>query len=267
MADKISITICGDGGCGKSSITLRLVRSQWTSEYDPTIEDSYSVTRTVDGLNYYLSLTDTAGQEEYRSLWAACNLQSDAFLLVYDITNYASLEGLQWFLDMIDIEAENRIEENNRLLKEKGGKARGRREMGWKFPPVKIIAGNKCDLKDARVISSKVGWEYAKSKGCGFMETSAREMVNIEETFALLVRRVVDARRQGGAPDAAASVGPFSPKGHTPNISATGSYQAMPSMQPNQQRHTPQTSSLPEKSGFGDGASRRHRWKKIFCCG
>jgi hypothetical protein len=27
------------------------------------------------------------------------------------------------------------------------------------------------------------------------METSAREMVNIEETFALLVRRVVEARR------------------------------------------------------------------------
>lgn len=32
-AHKISITICGDGGCGKSSITLRLVRSQWTHEY------------------------------------------------------------------------------------------------------------------------------------------------------------------------------------------------------------------------------------------
>jgi GTPase KRas len=184
MADKISITICGDGGCGKSSITLRLVRSQWTSEYDPTIEDSYSVTRTVDGLNYYLSLTDTAGQEEYRSLWAASNLQSDAFLLVYDITNAASLEGLQWFLDMIDIEAENRLEENARLLSQKGSKVRGKREEGWKFPPIKIVAGNKCDLKDARVVSSKVGWEWAKSKNCGFMETSAREMVNIEETFA-----------------------------------------------------------------------------------
>lgn len=33
--NKISITICGDGGCGKSSITLRLVRSQWTHEYVP----------------------------------------------------------------------------------------------------------------------------------------------------------------------------------------------------------------------------------------
>ena len=50
--------------------------------------------------------------------------------------------------------------------------------------PVKIVAGNKCDLKEGRVISSRQGLEYARAKGCGFMETSAREMVNIEETFA-----------------------------------------------------------------------------------
>lgn len=50
--------------------------------------------------------------------------------------------------------------------------------------PVKLMAGNKCDLKDGRVISSRQGLEYARSRGCGFMETSAREMVNIEETFA-----------------------------------------------------------------------------------
>lgn len=169
---------------GKSSITLRLVRSQWTSDYDPTIEDSYSVTRNIDGLNYHLSLTDTAGQEEYRSLWAASNLQSDAFLLVYDITNTHSLEGLSWFLDMIDIETENRLEDNSRLLSEKGNKVRGNRDAGWKVPPIKILAGNKCDLKEARIVSSKVGLDWAKSKDCGFMETSARDMVNIEETFA-----------------------------------------------------------------------------------
>lgn len=50
--------------------------------------------------------------------------------------------------------------------------------------PVKLVAGNKCDLKDGRVVSSRQGLEYARSRGCGFMETSAREMVNIEETFA-----------------------------------------------------------------------------------
>ncbi|RMZ85409.1 hypothetical protein DV737_g773, partial [Chaetothyriales sp. CBS 132003] len=258
VADKVSITICGDGGCGKSSITLRLVRSQWTSEYDPTIEDSYSVTRQIDGLNYHLSLTDTAGQEEYRSLWAASNLQSDAFLLVYDITNAHSLEGLSWFLEMIDIEAENREYENTRILATKGEKARGKRELGWRFPPVKIVAGNKCDLKDQRVVTSKTGWEWARSKGCGFMETSAREMVNIEETFALIVRRVAKARRQGGAPPA------FDPtsKGYSLNTSGTGLAEPVVVL-----RSGPNSSaSLPvnEKSAFD--VDERPWWKKLLCC-
>ncbi|PWY67556.1 ras small monomeric GTPase [Aspergillus heteromorphus CBS 117.55] len=196
MADspeKVSITICGDGGCGKSSITLRLVRSQWIHEYDPTIEDSYSVTRVVDGSPYFLSITDTAGQEEYRGLWAASNLKSDAFLLVYDITSQSSLGALDYFMDMIEMETEQRAEDNDRLRKELGASAEGL-DVGMP-PPVKIVAGNKCDLKNSRVIGAREGLEYARKHGCGFMETSAREMVNIEETFALLVRRVVEARR------------------------------------------------------------------------
>ncbi|QIX00976.1 hypothetical protein AMS68_006493 [Peltaster fructicola] len=174
-AHRISITICGDGGCGKSSITLRLVRSQWTHEYDPTIEDSYSVTRTIDGTTYSLNLTDTAGQEEYRSLWSSSNLQSDAFLLVYDITQQPTLQALDYFTNMIENEREDRIEQRRVL-------------------PVCIVAGNKCDLQSIRQVGARDGLEWARSRGYGFMETSAREMVNIEETFALIVRRVVQAR-------------------------------------------------------------------------
>ncbi|KAL9123638.1 MAG: hypothetical protein Q9217_006948, partial [Psora testacea] len=128
-------------------------------------EDSYSVSRTIDGHPYYLSLTDTAGQEEYRGLWAASNLRSDAFLLVYDITQSTSLDALDYFLQMIDMESNHR------------------QDTGA-VQPVKIVAGNKCDLKDARTISARQGLEWARGNGCGFMETSAREMVNIEETFA-----------------------------------------------------------------------------------
>ncbi|KAL4783937.1 P-loop containing nucleoside triphosphate hydrolase protein [Aspergillus varians] len=192
--NKISITICGDGGCGKSSITLRLVRSEWVHEYDPTIEDSYSVTRNIDGEQYFLSITDTAGQEEYRGLWTASNLKSDAFLLVYDITSESSLSALDYFMEMIDMETDQRMEDNLRLLRELGESARGV-EVGM-AAPVRLVAGNKCDLKDNRVISAKDGLEYARMHNSGFMETSAREMVNIEETFALLVRRVVESRRQ-----------------------------------------------------------------------
>jgi len=232
-ADRISITVCGDGGCGKLMFinnrskrhatpgqiltsyrngqesrqshydwyeanghtskpnpTLQNPNSEPSidnpvTRYDPTIgppplsaannpttprlthptEDSYSVTRVIDGLTYHLSLTDTAGQEEYRGLWASSNLKSDAFLLVYDITNAYSLDALEHFIQLIDMESEQRIDE--------GG-----------APPVKIVAGNKCDLKEGRVISSRQGLEWARKRGCGFMETSAREMVNVEETFA-----------------------------------------------------------------------------------
>ncbi|KAL8996478.1 MAG: hypothetical protein Q9169_004028 [Polycauliona sp. 2 TL-2023] len=162
--NRISITVCGDGGC----------------------EDSYSVTRIIDGHPYYLSLTDTAGQEEYRGLWAASNLRSDAFLLVYDITAASSLETLDYFLSMIDMECEHR-------------------QDSGAVQPVKLIAGNKCDLNIERMVTSQRGLEYARARDCGFMETSAREMVNIEETFALIVRRVVAARKAHASQANAAS--------------------------------------------------------------
>ncbi|KAK4131456.1 ras-domain-containing protein [Trichocladium antarcticum] len=225
----IAITICGDGGCGKSSITLRLVRSQWTSEYDPTIEDSYSITRRIDGTTYILSLTDTAGQEEYRGMWASSNLGADAFLLVYDITAPDSLDALHYFNDLIDMEAETRLDNAARARKAgltnppfsaalPDSATLARRLMAHSnnstshhhhhhsssistapsaktIPPVKIVAGNKCDLSDARRIPAAAGLAWARQRGCGFMETSARLEVNIEETFALIVRRVAEARR------------------------------------------------------------------------
>ncbi|KAI1433807.1 ras-domain-containing protein [Xylaria sp. CBS 124048] len=193
----ISITICGDGGCGKSSITLRLVRSQWTSEYDPTIEDSYSITRRIDGTTYHLGLTDTAGQEEYRGMWASSNLGADAFLLVYDITSPDSLDALNYFNDLIDMEAEMRFDNATRTWRAGRGAGAPVPNGGntRTIPPVKIVAGNKCDLQDSRRVSSAQGLEWARRRGCGFMETSARLEVNIEETFALIVRRVVEARQ------------------------------------------------------------------------
>jgi GTPase KRas protein len=110
-------------------------------------------------------LTDTAGQEEYRGLWAASNLRSDAFLLVYDITNANSLDALDHFHSLISMEEEQRMDNGA-------------------VAPIKIVAGNKCDLQGQRQVKSQQGLEWARNRKCGFMETSARDKVNIEETFA-----------------------------------------------------------------------------------
>ena len=66
---------------------------------------------------------------------------------------------------MIDMEREDRLEQNEIL-------------------PVRFVAGNKCDLQGNRQIAAKDGMDWSRKHNFGFMETSAREMVNIEETFA-----------------------------------------------------------------------------------
>lgn len=98
-------------------------------------------------------------------MWSSSNLNADAFLLVYDITSQSSLQQLNYFAELIEVERETRLE----------------RGQCW---PALMVAGNKCDLQSMRQVGAREGLEWAKAHGCGFMETSAREMVNIEETFA-----------------------------------------------------------------------------------
>jgi hypothetical protein len=99
----------------------------------------------------------------------------DAYLLVYDITSQASLENLEYFDELI---------EKNLDTAEKGASR-----------PVKMVVANKSDLADIRVVSAGDGSSWAHAHGCGFMETSAKAMVNIEETFQEIVRQVVANRR------------------------------------------------------------------------
>jgi GTPase SAR1 family protein len=262
---RINITICGDGGCGKSSITLRLVRSLWTHDYDPTIEDSYSITRRIDGQTYHLSLTDTAGQEEYRGMWASSNLRSDAFLLVYDITNRESLNVLQEFNDLIDIEAETRMDAYERM-REKVKPKKGQREPAAPVKPIKIVAGNKCDLQESRQVPAQVGLEWARKRGCGFMETSARNTVNIEETFALIVRRVVEARRlaQGSGTEADGATG----RGRYANV---GSSQALGTRRAVTAPLSPLPAGREKEMTLPDGTRDekkshfREIWRKLMC--
>ena len=50
-----------------------------------------------------------------------------------------------------------------------------------------VLVGNKCDLKDSRVIQAKQGQELAESLGVGYVETSAKDNINVREAFEMLV--------------------------------------------------------------------------------
>lgn len=51
-----------------------------------------------------------------------------------------------------------------------------------------ILVGNKSDLQEQRAISTGQGIHLAGELGCEYIETSAKEDVNVEEAFSEAVR-------------------------------------------------------------------------------
>lgn len=66
--EEYKVAIIGDGGVGKSSITVQFLSNEYSEVYDPTMEDYYSKRVKVDGYVMNLDIVDTAGQDEMRVL-------------------------------------------------------------------------------------------------------------------------------------------------------------------------------------------------------
>jgi len=154
----------GEGGVGKSAVTLRHITRNFIEYYDPTIEDSYSTKILVDNKLSNITIIDTAGQEEYTSIRNNWIEHGDGFILVYSIDNRNSFDEIKILMDEIT------------TLKDK-------------TPPV-VLIGNKCDLKSQREVSKNEGEELAISWNCIFHETSAKNDININETFFDIVREI-----------------------------------------------------------------------------
>merc|ERR1711991_1063768 len=53
-----------------------------------------------------------------------------------------------------------------------------------------ILAGNKCDLNDQRVVSFAQGDNLSKEFGCNFLECSAKGKVNVDQLFHNLIDQI-----------------------------------------------------------------------------
>lgn len=184
-------------------------------------------------MEYRLDIIDTAGQEEYRDMLGSLFLSQsniDAYLMVYDITSAASLENLEYFDELIEKNAEFAT-----------------------ASAVKMVAANKCDLEDHRAIPSTAGIEWARKHGCGFLETSAKNMINIEEIFEMIVRQValkkgnVVGTTAGAAGAADASNSSTNPRSPSHQPSRANLRQAFSSANLRKEKHAVQTSETPQK--------------------
>jgi len=100
MAERAHIhkIVCvGDGGVGKSAITIQFTQNHFVQIYDPTIENTYRKTVEIGDKVVVLDILDTAGQEEYAAMRDQYIRQGMGFILVYSIDSRESFELLEEF--------------------------------------------------------------------------------------------------------------------------------------------------------------------------
>eukprot|EP01129_Flabellula_baltica_P003411 TRINITY_DN1317_c0_g1_i1.p1 TRINITY_DN1317_c0_g1~~TRINITY_DN1317_c0_g1_i1.p1 ORF type:complete len:192 (+),score=49.12 TRINITY_DN1317_c0_g1_i1:116-691(+) len=162
----LKVAMMGDGGVGKSSLTIQFTHNHFVEEYDPTIENSYRKSCVVDEEATLIDILDTAGREEYSAMREMYIRSSEGFLLVYSITSQLSVDEVTIIREQI-----TRIKDSDDV-------------------PI-VLVGNKCDLNDQyRVITREDGEKMAKAFRVPFFETSAKTRVNIEESYFELVRQI-----------------------------------------------------------------------------
>jgi len=172
MTDKkVRIVLFGDGGVGKSALTIRYFQGIFVDGYDPTIEDSYTKwVSTKNGDRIFLDVTDTAGQEAFVAIRDHYIQNGDGFVLVYSVTDERSFQGLDHIRDHIQ-----RIKNTTNV-------------------PI-IVCANKIDLTSDRKISKEAGEEFAQRLNIDggeksdkrYIETSAKTASNVEEAFQRIV--------------------------------------------------------------------------------
>ncbi|KAG7199943.1 hypothetical protein KM043_014378 [Ampulex compressa] len=159
------IVVLGDGGVGKSAVTLQFVSHSFLDYHDPTIEDSYQQQAVIDGEAALLDILDTAGQVEFTAMRDQYMRCGEGFMICYSVTDRHSFQEALEYRKLI-----SRVRANEDI-------------------PL-VLVGNKFDLQHQRKVSTEEGKALADQLGCPFYETSAALRQFIDDAFYSLVRQI-----------------------------------------------------------------------------
>jgi Ras-related protein Rab-1A len=132
-----------------------------------------------------LQIWDTAGQERFKTITASYYKGAHGIILVYDITDRQSFKDIENWLAEVDKYGNENV--------------------------VKLLVGNKSDLEANRQVKTEEGKTLADSLGIKFLETSAKDAVNVEKAFTTLsneIKEKVQGRPGVGGANKKTSAGP-----------------------------------------------------------
>ncbi|MFX0132792.1 MAG: Rab family GTPase [Candidatus Hodarchaeota archaeon] len=165
------IIIVGNEGVGKTSIIQKFSKDRFESKYKPTLGlDLVKYSYSYD-LNTNLAFTawDISGKKSFKTLRKSYYPNTEAFLIIYDITQLESFQEVEEWMNEI-------------------------RQYGKK-DSIFILVGNKIDLENDRIINLEDGKDKASKYKFEFFETSAKTGQNISELFNFLGKKIIEKRK------------------------------------------------------------------------
>jgi small GTP-binding protein len=177
----LKIVLIGDSGVGKTNLLSRFTRDQFTVDSKSTIGVEFATkTLEIEGKTVKAQIWDTAGQERYRAITSAYYRGAIGALLLYDVTSALTFQSLTRWLHELRENADSSI--------------------------CVMLVGNKCDLIETRAVSAEEGIGFAKTENLLFIETSALDATNVQESFKRLITEIVArlSKKELAAPKGAA---------------------------------------------------------------
>lgn len=156
--ESYKIILLGNSATGKTSIVERMRAGTAPKELQPTIGcNSTDIMIHLNDSTIRLKVWDTAGQEEYKSIVPIYTRGAHLALLVFDITNFTTLQDLEGWKSIL-------LENEQQDI------------------PL-FIVGNKIDLVTDHNVSFDLAHSYANKYGGELMLVSALTGENIEFLF------------------------------------------------------------------------------------
>ncbi|TFG22046.1 MAG: GTP-binding protein [Promethearchaeota archaeon] len=182
--------VVGDGGVGKTALTLRFSKGFFTEDYKMTIGVDFHVktisidTQEEGQIMVKLQIWDTGGQERFSSIRPMYYRGALGALLIFDLTSYESFEHLPQWIEEIRSNIKNEV-------------------------PF-LLVGNKSDLVDIRAVSLEEINDFTEKFNLYYMETSAKTGEGVGDCFYILACLMVGS----GVPDQLVSKGIVSSPGN-----------------------------------------------------
>ena len=152
------VLLLGDTDVGKSSLILRYTEETFNSKLVNSIGVDFKMKKKeIDGKIIKVQIWDTAGHERFRSITYSYYRGANAIIIVFDITDKKSFLSITEWLKQIEKHAKENV--------------------------FKFLVGNKSDLAEERKVTFEEAKEYADKHDLPYIETSAKEGININELF------------------------------------------------------------------------------------